>query len=247
MNAWRMFATASMRLVAAGALTLGATRAALADTTNFDSGDDGWSVSGRNTVVSDNGNPGANMDVVLIDVFGADIRNTTNPAFLGDYTARGAIRLTVDVRTDFIDFFGTPVTRELVVELRDNTPSSTGAPYVSVWASLGILDETRPGWRTYAIDLLDPNSTTLPAGWGGTGDEDPVTFEPRLPADRTFTSVLASVDELHFTTFVPGFFFGFTNFGMAVDNVGFTAIPEPTSAALLLTGLLAAPRRFRRN
>ena len=52
-----------------------------------------------------------------------------------------------------------------------------------------------------------------------TGDEDPVTFEPILPAGRSWTDVLAGVDRIEFTTFVPGFFFGFTNFDLSIDNV----------------------------
>lgn len=203
-----------------------------ADVTTFDNGTEGWSVSGRDDIVLTGGNPGANMDVILIDVFGADIRNTTNPAFQGDYTALGPFTLTVDIRTDSITFGTQQVSRELIVELRDNTPSSAGFPYVSVWASLGEL-RANPGqnsWQTYSINVMDPTATELPPGWGGIGDEDPVTFEPILPADRTFADVLASVDELHFTTFVPGFAFGFTNFEMAVDNVGFTSIDSPADS-----------------
>lgn len=216
---------------------------ASAGITTFESGREDWSVSGRTDVSNSGGNPGSNLDVSLIDVFGAEIRNTENPSFQGDYTTLGPLRFTVDIKIDSINFFGTEVERDLVVELRDNTPSSSGAPYVSVWYPLGTLSAAQPGWRTFSVDLLDPTSATLPTGWGGTGAEDPVTFEPTLPADRTFSSVLESVDELHFTTFVPGFFFGFTNFEMAVDNVGFQTIPEPATLALLGLGMIFAARR----
>lgn len=240
-SAWN---TKPARLVAGGVLAA-ATFAgtALADVTTFDNGLEGWSVSGRENISPTGGNPGANLDNLLIDVFGAEIRNWDNPAFLGDFTARGPIHLTVDVKTTSISFFGSEVERDLIVELRDNTPSSGGAPYVSVWYHLGTISAAQPGWRTFSVDLLDPTSAGLPAGWGGTGAEDPVTFEPMLPADRTFSSVLASVDEIYFSTFVPGFFYGFTNFDIAVDNVGFYSVPEPTSLALLGVGLLFAARR----
>ena len=71
-----------------------------------------------------------------------------------------------------------------------------------------------------------------------------MTFEPRLPLDRTFDSVLRSVDEIRFTTFVPGFFFGFTNFVMAVDNPTVSAVPEPSVIGL---AALAAPALLRRR
>jgi hypothetical protein len=219
---------------------------ASAAVTTFDNGTEGWSVGGRDTISPVGGNPGANLDVELIDVFGADTRNSTNSEFLGDYTQLGGpLQVSVDIKINSITFFGTEVPRELVVELVDYNPPGSTYPYVSVYKPLGTLSSELPGWRRYQALIDNPNSTTLPAGWGGTGDEDPVTFEPRLPVGRTFQSVLQSVDEIRFTTFVPGFFFGFTNFVMQVDNPTVAAIPEPST--LGLTGALAVGTMLRRR
>ena len=59
--------------------------------------------------------------------------------------------------------------------------------------SLPALGE---GWVRITFELPDPTSETLPPNWGGTGDEDPQTFEPRLPPGVTYRSVLSSVDEM---------------------------------------------------
>jgi hypothetical protein len=216
--------------------------------TTFDNGTEGWSVSGRDDIAP-TGNPGNGLDVQLIDVFGADIRNNTNAAFLGDYTRFGTpIELSIDIKVNTISspFFPGELPRELVVELRDYT-NNNGYPWTGVWFSLGVLDASvNNDWVTYSVIIDDPTSLALPAGWGGTGDEDPNTFEPVLPADRTFTSVLQSVDEIAFTTFVPGFFFGFTNFELQVDNIALRAVPAPGSLAVLAgAGLLAGRRRRR--
>jgi hypothetical protein len=206
--------------------------------TTFDTGTEGWSVSGRDDISPTGGNPGANMDVLLIDVFGADTRNNTNTDFLGDYTRFGGpLQLAVDMKIDSITFFGTEVSRDMVVELVDYNPPGSTYPYVSVYFPLGTLEAAQPGWRHFETLIENPNATSLPAGWGGTGDEDPMTFEPRLPLDRTFTSVLRSVDEMRFTTFVPGFFFGFTNFDMQVDNPTLAVIPEPATFAMIALAL----------
>lgn len=227
------------------AVLLAAASAASAAVTTFDSGTEGWSVSGRDNISPTGGNPGANMDVELIDVFGADTRNDSNAAFLGDYTQLGAaLNLSVDIKVTSIDFFGQQVSRDLVVELVDYNAPGSNYPYVSVYKHLGTLTASEPGWRNFATQIPNTSSATLPAGWGGTGDEDPVTFEPRLPADRTFDSVLRNVEEIRFTTFVPGFFFGFTNFVMAVDNPTVSAVPEPSVIGL---AVLAAPALLRRR
>ena len=227
--------------ILAGALVGGS--AAGAAVTTFDNGLEGWSISGRETIDAMGGNPGANLHGQLIDVFGADIRNETNGEWLGDLTRYGAFEVSVDIQVNSITFFNGEVPRDLVVEFRDNT-NNNGLPYTSVWLNLGTLRADNPGWHTYTATILDPFAIDLPAGWGGYGDEDPNTFEPILPADRTFTSVLQSVDSVHFTTFVPGFFFGFTNFDIQVDNIRIESVPAPGAAALLgLAGVSATRRR----
>jgi len=212
--------------------------------TTFDEGLEGWSISGRETIDPMGGNPGANLHGELVDVFGADIRNETNEEWLGDLTRYGQFEVSVDIQVNSITFFNGEVPRDLVVEFRDNTNNS-GLPYTSVWLNLGVLSADNDGWNTYSATIVDPFAEDLPAGWGGYGDEDPDTFEPILPADRTFTSVLQSVDSVHFTTFVPGFFFGFTNFDIQVDNISIRSVPAPGTAALLGVAGLGATRRRR--
>lgn len=197
-------------------LALLACTASADHTVTFDTGPAGWSISGRDTVDAAGGNPGANLHGVLLDVFGADIRTNTDAAFLGDLSRYGPIRLSIDIRVHSIDFFGREVPRTLVVELRDYSPGPY--PWVSVWYELGTLTSEQPEWATYTVDITDPSAAALPPGWGGYGDEDDLG-NPRLPAGRTFASVLRGVDELAFTTFVPGYFFGFTNFDLRVDNI----------------------------
>src|SRR5690606_5201260 len=47
------------------------------------------------------------------------------------------------------------------------------------------------------------------------------------PSNRTWTDMLQSVDEVQFTTYVPGFFYGFTNYDFQVDNISITPLqPE---------------------
>ncbi len=189
------------------------------DAVDFASGPEGWSINGFNTVSPTGGNPAERIHWDdFVDTFGIAARNNTSPAFLGDYTLKGPARLSIDVQVDNINFFGTPVPRDLVVILYDDDGFG-GAPPAQVWANLGTLNGNGMPWTTFSADVVDVLSDTLPAGWNGAGDEDPVTFEPILPAGRTWTNVLAGVDRIEFTTFVPGFFFGFTRFDLSIDNV----------------------------
>jgi len=205
-----------LALAACGLISTGA--GAQQAITTFDNGTEGWSISGRDDISPTGGNPGANMHGVLIDVFGADTRNSTNLGYLGDLTRYGPMRISIDIKINSILFAGNPVPRELIVELRD-FDNQNGYPWTSVWYSLTVLDGNGSPWETFRVTIEDPFASDLPPGWRGTGGEDPVTFEPILEPGRTFTSVLQSVDEIAFTTFVPGFFFSFTDFDMQIDNI----------------------------
>ncbi|MBK9118071.1 MAG: PEP-CTERM sorting domain-containing protein [Phycisphaerales bacterium] len=223
-----------------------------ASVTTFEDGHEGWGLFfGNDGVLGDfiepsGGNPGAHLRWAMVDTFGATLRNDSNPATIGDYSRFGQpVRLAADVKVDSITFFGTEVPRNLIVELVHYNPPGSNYPWVSVWYNLGEISAANTSeWTNFEIVITDPTATTLPAGWGGTGDEDPNTFEPILPPGRTFASVLANVDEIRFTTFEPGWFYGFTNFELRFDNVTVQAIPEPTTLALLgLAGLLGLRRR----
>lgn len=206
------------------------TAAALAATTawaggtvvTFDNGPEGWSVNGNDTITPAGGNPGAYIDHYQFDTFGIEVRTSRNFNFLGDYGARGPVTLACDFEVITISNPFDPsqeFQRNIILELRDFDNPPEGFPWVSVWYNIGLLPGPEEGWHTYEVEILDPNATDLPPGWGGYGAEDPDTFAPILPADRTFKSVLASVDQVVFTTFEPGFFYGFTTFDVNVDNI----------------------------
>jgi hypothetical protein len=239
--------------LAALAVAFAVVAPATATTVTFEDGEaSGWEGPqglGGSTIVDPHlGNPGGSLHTIFND-FGITFSTTTNEAFLGDYTALPVVQLGLDVKTQFLNFFGMDVTREFVVELRDFDNPPDGLPWTSVWYKLGVLDAADAGWHTWSVTIDDTSALDLPPGWGGYGAEDPETFEPELPADRTFASVLAGVDEVAFTTLVPGFFFGFADHDVAIDNVFIKPVPEPSTFALAglgLAGVAVARLRKRR-
>ena len=230
----------------APALVLALATTALADVVTFDNGDEGWSIQNAVTIEPTGGNPGANLYHFQIDTFGVTIANTTNAAFIGDYSAKGPVTVSLDVQVNRIwnEFVG-DVARELVVEFRSYDLAQGGYPWASVWTKVGDI-YTDLDWTTMSATIADPSSATLPAGWGGTGAEDPNTYEPILPDGVTFADVMADVDEIVFTSYVPGYFYGFTNFDFAVDNISINAVPAPGALCLLGVGGITALHRRRR-
>lgn len=213
---------------------------------DFESGSEGWSLNGWDSPEPAGGNPGAHLRWQnFVDTFGMEARTDSNSAFIGDYTAKGSVRVSIDFKVDFIQFFFQEVSRDLTLQLKDYD-SYNGAAPATVWTSVGTLTSTVPGWVTFSADITNVFDAALPAGWMGAGDEDPNTFEPILPAGRSWTNVLQGVDEIAFSTFVPGFFYGFTNFDVSVDNIRIEAIPAP-GAGLALAGFGAIGLARRRR
>lgn len=225
-----------------------ATPAANAAVVTFNNGQEGWEgpqgAGGSSFIDTADGNPASSYRTVFNN-FGIDFINSTNPDFVGDFTTSAALDFTVDVRARQVEFFFQPVSRSFIVEFRSaSLAQGTPYPWVSVWYELGVL-QSGLDWTTWSVSIADTNSSTLPAGWGGYGDEDPNTFEPRLPPGITFGDVLANTDTLALSTYVPGFFFGFTDFDVSIDNVTLNRVPTPASALLLGLGGVAAFRRRR--
>jgi hypothetical protein len=188
----------------------------------FDSGLEGWvgpSGPGGFTVIeATGGNPGKNLRTVFSD-FGVSFVNSTHPEF---------VALAIDIKVQSINFFGSPVSRPWLVDLRDYDDPWPGYPYKSVWYKFADISQAANSfWKTHTVTIADTASATLPAGWGGSGYEDPKTFEPTLPPGTTFADVLAGVDEIVYTTLEPGFFFGETAFDLRLDNISIFKWPPP--------------------
>lgn len=187
-------------------------------TVTFSKGYEGWvpptGTAGGSYISSTPGSKhGAALYTANPDTFGLEWSNRENPAFIGNFGAVKSVTIGLDVNVKSITFRGREVERELVVELRDYDNPYNGMPYTAVWAKLGTISH-KGSWQRLQVSIPDTRATTMPAGWGGTGSGG-----LSLPPGRTFADVLAGVDEIAITTYVPGWFYGFTNYELAVDNL----------------------------
>lgn len=173
------------------------------------------------------------------------IGEPSNPGFLGNYSGFTNVMFSVDVKTvSLMDFLGDQTSRPFGVMLIDRDIQGTDGPS-GVYFQLGNLSVfENPNWTSYSVTIANPASATLPAGWIGFGSSNMQTFEPMLPAGATFASVLAGVDEFHFSGAVPGYFFDSVIPDYYVDNISVT-VPEPATATLLVGGVLALIRRLK--
>ena len=243
---------ASTALVAMGAslaVGLPATAQPTSTVVGFDGGSNGG-FQGNAFFEPIGGNPDGRARHLSPDLFFNDLRTgaigePTNAAFLGDYSAFTDITLSFDMRVDTLrDELGNQITRSIGIKLIDRDIQGTSGSS-GVFFELDLISESRQdGWTTLSVTIADPTQAALPAGWIGFGEENPITFEPVLPAGATFASVLASVDEMHITGAVPGFFFRAASFDVSIDNISLV-VPAPASAALLGFGGLIATRRRR--
>jgi len=218
-------------------------------TTDFSNGAEGWTGPagpGGTTGIEPSGGNGGEYMRTVFNNFGISFENNTNADFLGDYTTADEITISMDIQVEYLNFFGQDVSRPWLVELRDFDGATGGYPYNSVWFLFDNISASNNGdWSTYSV-TFDPNATDLPGGWGGYGAEDPDTFEPTLPDGVSFSDVLSGVDEIAFTTYQPGFFFGFTDHTIGIDNLSITrTVPAPSALALIGLGGLVGTRRRR--
>lgn len=180
----------------------------------------------------------------LFNNFGIAFTNSTNDAFTGDFSSFEEVTVSFDLKIDQIGTF-LPVPRPFMLEMRSTTLAADGFPWASAyflfdWYSQDSFD----GFITLST-TFDPNSVALPAGWGGFGAEDPMTFEPTLPDGVTYADILANVDEMAISTLLPGFFFTFDDYDVTLDNISISTVPAPSALALLGLGGMVGTRRRR--
>jgi hypothetical protein len=234
----------TLKFAAMAGLAFGAV-AAHAAVTDFSNGAEGW--TGNAEVDEAVGTPAPGFHS-LVESFGLSWRNTTNPAFTGDYTAAASLTIGLDVQTNSITYLGTEVTRGLFVKLSSFGPEGEEAPPVAtVYYRLGTLSAAIDGYQHLEVTIDDTSSAVLPDGWGGV-DGDGLL---QLPDGVTFADVLADVDQIEFTTYEPDYFYGFTVFDVVGDNFAVVAnagaVPEPASWATMIAGFGLVGGALRRR
>ncbi|TFW16008.1 PEP-CTERM sorting domain-containing protein [Duganella callida] len=206
-------------------------------TVNFSNGTEGWvGLQGEDggTKIDNsvgNGTPGLHTDYLYTGVL---FWNTTNQNFLGDYTSAKSVSFGIDVNTHSIDsggFDNAQYPRDFVVELRQNIAPGK---WNSVWKTLGVLDSST-GLQHFSASIADTGASLASSGWKG---YNPASADLALPDGVTLSSVLSHVDEVIFSTWVPGFSYDPAHFDVTVDNISITSsVPEPEQMAMLLSGL----------
>jgi hypothetical protein len=195
------------------------------DFENCTTGNCPWTVNGVVTLVPAGGNPGQYLVLPYGDFFGVVLRfEEAGGALLGDLTRHGGpLMIALDIQVfQLNNFFGDPMDPgnfPFVLEFVDYPDPGSTEPTVSVYYTGPGLPKQGQGWVRYEYEVPDPTQTALPPGWGGTGAEDPVTYMPILPPNRTYRDVLENVDEMRLTTFVPGYLYAASFWEIGFDNV----------------------------
>jgi hypothetical protein len=220
-----------MKTALLASLALAAGTAWAGDTTvvTFENGDQGgWTgpqgIGGGTSIDVDDGTPAPSLRTIFNN-FGITFRSNDNPAWSQDFSGFETVTFSVDTKVRDVSFVGSPVTRPWLIELRDYDAAQGGFPWSSVWFKFDEISAAAYGeWTNFSVTIEETQSTELPSGWRGFGAEDPDTFAPILPDGVTFADILAGVDEVVYTTLEPGFFFGFTDFDVSLDNITVTTV-----------------------
>lgn len=228
----RRLALASV--VAAACGVAGPMQAQVISQETFDFVNTPWTANGVETIVDDGrGINGPYLQLPFMDFFGISLRNEdARSGLLGDLSRYpNGLKLSFDMRTfQFLNFNGEeidPSSRPLVIHLFDDGDPENFEDNAGVWFIGPHIPGMADGWQHFEYSVPTPMSTALPPGWQGSGAEDPVTFEPTLPPGRTYANVLASVDRVEVTTFVPGFFYGSSFTEVGFDNILVEPIVPP--------------------
>lgn len=222
---------------------------------DFTDGTDDWygrvgvPAAGTTTWDTTLGNEAPALHTVYNDFLKVGLRfYTESSAFTGDFTQAQSITLSLDVNPlrMAVGATGASVGKDIYLDLLDFDHPADGYDASFVSFKLGTLTEGT-GWQTLSVTLNATGSATLPDGWTAMDASGNST----MASDLTFAQLLSGIDQIAFR--IPATRSGSAvAYDVAVDNISISsiaAVPEPTSALMLLTGLMTvgALRRSRKS
>ncbi len=210
--------------------------------TTFDNGFEGWGAvfmsdpSGLGDHIVDGGPGQGSVLRHIHNDWGVQFRNTTNQAFLGDYTRHGdVLNFSFDERNASLDFFQGWTGRAFHLQFTMNL--GNGRSIIASHEFYRVMPEE--GWVTHSLDI-DVTSTETPDGWRlFYNNLDPVT-------DYTFADIMRNVDMITLSNYHPDYAYPSGWFAVMFDNITVSrAVPAP--GVLALMGCAALPLHRRRR
>jgi hypothetical protein len=219
---------------------------ALAATTDFSNGSEGW--TGNAVVDPISGKGGGAGFRTEGEFFYPQWSNNTNAAFLGDYTLSSAVSIGLDVFTNHIIFRDSEVPRDLFVKLISYGLGDEITPGATLYFKLGEISVEKSDWQHFSTSIDDTASDALPPGWNVVDGNGKVG----LKSGVTFSDLLSQIDEIQFSTAEPNLLYGDAYFDVVGDNFSINkgaiaAVPEPATWALLIVGFAAVGASMRRK
>lgn len=191
----------------------------------------GWTISGFDTIEMSGGNPGFWLHAPGADTFGPILTNDplVPSAFMGDLRADGVSLISLDARTDDMDFPVCGFPFALVLRDTQGTVDPLDDDYAYFWDPTGtelIAPCIGEGWMHYDFDVPTQSTDPVPAGWSGSWAGDPESFRPGID----WNDVIVRVDTVEVWCGAPPLVAIFQNWDVGVDDVAIT------SSALFVDG-----------
>ena len=204
----------------------GLARAATAVLDDFDAGLGTWQANTTQTQIGHlpaGGNPGFWLHAPGVDTFGPILTNDplVPSDFMGDLRADGVSLISLDARTDAMDFPFCGFPFALVLRDTQGTADPLDDDYAYFWDPTGtvlIAPCIGEGWVHYDFDVPSQSTAPVPEGWSGGWSSDPESFRPGID----WNDVITSVDTVEVWWGAPPLVAIFQNWDVGVDNIAIT-------------------------
>lgn len=159
------------------------------------------------------GSPGAYLRGSQLDTTIPFLRTGlgVSSPFTGDYRARSAQSLSLQLRVNATDFPVSSFRPAAILYSENGTPGNTDDDWGAYSLSGGTLGT--PGlWRGHSFIVQSPQ-TSLPAGWTF------ISFGPNSPANPDWNVLIQRVDRLMFSFGDPSLFYLFQMWDVGADTI----------------------------
>ena len=197
--------------------------AAIAETVTEDfedmSSEFGWHfMSWGDIIQPEGGNPGAWLNNPEVMTFGPQLRCDYNaPVFTGNFREVGVTMISLDARTDYIDWGSMEIEMSILLRDTNGTPGNVDDDDYAYYPG-PICPQPGQGWLHYDFEIPSDSTESHPAGWWGGWVGNLEDFRPGID----WNDVIVSVDRVEIWWWHPAYFGIMQTWNVGADNISIT-------------------------